>query len=222
MGTTSFMLWKVGLLLLALIEASSATLSPTGVNYEVEALVAIKSDLNDPHNVLENWDSNSVDPVAGGWLLVPPMAMYLLWDCLARACLVSYLLQLETSVTCNLCCFKIAISGPIPATMGIWRSFRHLISPIILSLAVKQQQPYRTLPESLSTVEGRTLVDLSFNNLSGTLPKISARTFKIVGNPLICGVKAENCSAVLPEPLSLPPDALKAQSDSRMKRRHMT
>lgn len=34
MGTTSSMLWKVGLLLLALIEASSATLSPTGVNYE--------------------------------------------------------------------------------------------------------------------------------------------------------------------------------------------
>lgn len=33
--------------------------------------------------------------------------------------------------------------------------------------------------------------------------------FRIVGNPLICGVKAENCSAVLPEPLSLPPDALK-------------
>lgn len=34
MGTTSFMSWKVGLLLLALVAASSATLSPTGVNYE--------------------------------------------------------------------------------------------------------------------------------------------------------------------------------------------
>lgn len=34
----------------------------------VEALVAIKSDLIDPHNVLENWDSNSVDPCS--WRMV--------------------------------------------------------------------------------------------------------------------------------------------------------
>lgn len=83
--------------------------------------------------------------------------------------------------------------------------------------------------------------DLSYNNLSGSLPKISARTFKwanlspvivnafkcmllwclsyklrflytfrVIGNPLICGPKAgNNCSAVFPEPLSLPPDGLK-------------
>ncbi|XP_072091853.1 protein NSP-INTERACTING KINASE 3-like [Arachis hypogaea] len=28
----------------------------------VLALMAIKNELNDPHNVLENWDSNFVDP----------------------------------------------------------------------------------------------------------------------------------------------------------------
>ena len=35
-------------------------------------------------------------------------------------------------------------------------------------------------------------------------------TFRVIGNPLICGPKAgNNCSAVFPEPLSLPPDGLK-------------
>lgn len=40
MGTISIMmLWKVGLLVLVLADASSATLSPTGVNYEGEFLL---------------------------------------------------------------------------------------------------------------------------------------------------------------------------------------
>lgn len=56
-------------LVLCFTTAASATpLSPSGVNYEVEALMAIKNDLNDPHNVLENWDGNSVDPC--GWRMV--------------------------------------------------------------------------------------------------------------------------------------------------------
>jgi hypothetical protein len=33
---------------------------------------------------------------------------------------------------------------------------------------------------------------------------------RIIGNPSICGAKADNnCSAVFPEPLSFPPDAIK-------------
>lgn len=47
--------------------------------------------------------------------------------------------------------------------------------------------------------------DLSFNNLSGSLPKVSARTFKIVGNPLLCEQTSQNnCSEIYPEPLSFP------------------
>lgn len=34
----------------------------------VVALMAIKNDLNDPHNVLENWDINSVDPCS--WRMI--------------------------------------------------------------------------------------------------------------------------------------------------------
>lgn len=59
---------------------------------------------------------------------------------------------------------------------------------------------------------------LSFNSLMFSsvynfcwVPNFFSFSFynRIVGNPLICGLKAENnCSAVLPEPLSFPPDAL--------------
>ena len=34
----------------------------------VVALIAIKTDLNDPYNVLENWDINSVDPCS--WRMI--------------------------------------------------------------------------------------------------------------------------------------------------------
>ena len=34
MEKSGLVLWKVGLLVLVLVEASSATLSPTGINYE--------------------------------------------------------------------------------------------------------------------------------------------------------------------------------------------
>ncbi|KAK9108121.1 hypothetical protein Syun_024132 [Stephania yunnanensis] len=74
-------------------------------------------------------------------------------------------------------------------------------------------------PDSLSKIEGLTLVDLSFNNLSGALPKISARTFKIMGNPLICNSE-NNCSAVSPEPLLFPPDGMRDQSQSGGGRSH--
>lgn len=60
--------WAVALLFLTLLEGSTATLSPSGVNYEVVALMAIKSALVDPYNVLENWDITSVDPCS--WRMV--------------------------------------------------------------------------------------------------------------------------------------------------------
>lgn len=60
-------------------------------------------------------------------------------------------------------------------------------------------------------------MDLSYNNLSGSLPKVSARTFKIVGNPLICGKTSQNKCSVYPEPLSFPPDNGKGYSKSGAK-----
>lgn len=36
--------------------------------YAVQALMGIKGSLHDPHDVLNNWDENSVDPCS--WALV--------------------------------------------------------------------------------------------------------------------------------------------------------
>lgn len=53
------------LLLLPLVQASDSLLSPKGVNYEVAALMSMKSKLRDTEvglHVLDGWDINYVDP----------------------------------------------------------------------------------------------------------------------------------------------------------------
>ncbi|XP_044491399.1 protein NSP-INTERACTING KINASE 3 isoform X1 [Mangifera indica] len=236
----SFMLWRVGFLLVfALMEISSATLSPAGVNYEVVALVAIKSNLRDPYNVLDNWDINSVDPCSWRMITCTPdgfvSALGLPSQSLSGTLSPSIgnLTNLQSVLLQNN-----AISGPIPAALGklgklqtldlsnntfsgeIPDSLGNLVN--LNYLRLNNNSLTGSCPESLSKIEGLTLMDLSYNNLSGSLPKISARTFKVIGNPLICGPKASNnCSAVFPEPLSLPPNGLKDQPDSGMKSHHM-
>jgi hypothetical protein len=44
------------------LSSSSAELTDKGVNFEVVALIGIKSSLTDPHGVLMNWDDTAVDP----------------------------------------------------------------------------------------------------------------------------------------------------------------
>ncbi|PON44860.1 Serine/threonine protein kinase [Parasponia andersonii] len=245
MEKSSFVFWIVGLLVLALVEASSATLSPTGINFEVVALVAIKNNLVDPHNVMDSWDINSVDPCSwrmvtcstDGYVSALGLPSQSLSGTLSPS--IGNLTNLQYLLLQNN-----AISGSIPATVGkleklqtLDLSNNTLTGEIPDSVGNLKNLNYLRLnnnsltgpgPESLSTIEGLTLVyvsanpdvlDLSFNNLSGTLPKISARTFKIEGNPLICGPKiGGNCSAGFPEPLSFGTDAFRAQSGSGAKR----
>ncbi|TXG56256.1 hypothetical protein EZV62_017569 [Acer yangbiense] len=227
----SFMFWRVGFLVLVLIGISSATLSPTGINYEVVALMAIKIALHDPYNVLENWDMNSVDPcswrmitcTSDGYVSALGLPSQSLSGSLSPW--IGNLTNLQSVLLQNN-----AISGPIPATLGKLEKLQTLdlsnnlfSGEIPDSLGALRNLNYLRLnnnsllgpcPDTLSKIEGLTLVDLSYNNLSGSLPKISARTFKVTGNPLICGPKSNNnCSSVFPEPLSLPPNGLKEQYD---------
>nr|GLL34300.1 probable LRR receptor-like serine/threonine-protein kinase At2g23950 [Ipomoea trifida] len=43
------------------------------------------------------------------------------------------------------------------------------------------------IPLSLARASKLAFLDLSYNNFSGPVPKFPARTFNVVGNPLICG-----------------------------------
>ncbi|GAB4839760.1 Protein NSP-INTERACTING KINASE 3 [Ancistrocladus abbreviatus] len=235
MESRDFLLWRVGSVVLTFMLVSSATLSPSGVNYEVVALMAIKNELKDPYNVLENWDSNSVDPCSWRMVTCSPdgyvSALGLPSQSLSGRLSpgIGNLTKLQSVLLQNN-----AISGPIPPEIGKLKKLQTLDlsnnsfdGVIPRSIGELENLNYLRLnnnslsgpfPDSLTKIQGLTLVDLSFNNLSGSLPKISARTFKIIGNPLICGVSLwNNCSVVTPEPLSFSPDALKAQSNSGAK-----
>ncbi|WZZ27941.1 hypothetical protein YC2023_011342 [Brassica napus] len=232
--------WRLGFLVLVWFpDVTTATLSPTGVNYEVTALVAIKSELNDPYNVLENWDVNSVDPCS--WRMVTCTDGYVSALGLPSQSLsgtlsprIGNLSYLQSVLLQNN-----AISGPIPDTIGRLEKLQTLdlsnnsfTGEIPASLGELNNLNYLrlnnnslsgTCPQSLSKIEGLTLVDISYNNLSGSLPKVSARTFKVIGNALICGPKAaaNNCSAVLPEPLTLPQDVPSEQYDLEVSLGHL-
>ncbi|KAL9421493.1 hypothetical protein AB3S75_038954 [Citrus x aurantiifolia] len=239
MEMKSYKFWGVGFLVLALIDICYATLSPAGINYEVVALVAVKNNLHDPYNVLENWDITSVDPCSWRMITCSPdgyvSSLGLPSQSLSGTLSpwIGNLTKLQSVLLQNN-----AISGPIPASLGKLEKLQTLdlsnnkfTGEIPDSLGDLGNLNYLRLnnnsltgscPESLSKIESLTLVDLSYNNLSGSLPKISARTFKVTGNPLICGPKAtNNCTAVFPEPLSLPPNGLKDQSDSGTKSRRV-
>ncbi|XP_010940158.1 protein NSP-INTERACTING KINASE 3 isoform X1 [Elaeis guineensis] len=233
-----FAFWMLGLLLWAWPEMAAATLSPSGINYEVVALMAIKMELNDPYNVLENWDINSVDPCswrmvtcsADGYVSALGMPSQSLSGTLSPG--IGNLTNLQSVLLQNN-----AISGPIPADIGKLEKLQTLDlsnnqfhGGMPSSLGDLKNLNYLRLnnnslsgpcPDSLSNIKGLTLLDLSYNNLSGSLPKIFARTFNVVGNPLICGSNSKNnCSSVSLDPLSYPPHDLKAQSQAGVTRNH--
>ncbi|GMH01583.1 hypothetical protein Nepgr_003422 [Nepenthes gracilis] len=217
------------------MEVSSATLSPSGINYEVVALITVKNELKDPYNILENWDSNSVDPCSWRMVTCSPdgfvsalgLPSQSLSGTLSPA--IGNLTNLQSVLLQNN-----AISGHIPAEIGKLEKLETLdlsnnsfngVIPSSLGdlknlnyLRLNNNSLDGQFPESLTEIQGLTLVDISFNNLSGSLPRISARTFKVIGNPVICGSSSQNnCSLVIPEPLSFPPNALKDRSNSGAK-----
>lgn len=235
MEIKKFLFWKLGLTLLAFIGSSCSTLSPSGVNFEVVALIAIKSDLRDPYNVLENWDANSVDPCSWRMITCSPdgyvsalglpslslsgtispgignltnLQSILLQNNEISGFIPTSIGKLEKLETLDLSNNK--LTNDIPEAVGDLKNLNYL--------RLNNNSLTGLIPGSLSKVEGLTLVDLSYNNLSGSLPKVSARTFKIVGNPLICGQASQNnCSVVYPEPLSFPPVNGKGYSKSEAK-----
>ncbi|MCE3215899.1 Protein NSP-INTERACTING KINASE 2 [Datura stramonium] len=63
------------------------------------------------------------------------------------------------------------------------------------------------VPLELSNMTQLTLLDLSFNNLSGPVPRLLAKTFNLLGNPIICATgKEPECNGTttsMPLPFTL-------------------
>ncbi|CAB4262393.1 unnamed protein product [Prunus armeniaca] len=202
--------------------SASLCLSYEPRNHEVEALISLRLALNDPHGVLNNWDEDSVDPCSWAMITCSPENVVIglgapsqsLSGTLSGA--IGNLTNLRQVLMQNN-----NISGKLPPELGTLPKLQTLdlsnnrFSGFVSdSLGQLNSLQYLRLnnnslsgafPVSLAKIPELAFLDLSYNNLSGPIPKFPARTFNVVGNPLICGSSStEGCSgSATPVPLSL-------------------
>ncbi|XP_059454557.1 probable LRR receptor-like serine/threonine-protein kinase At4g30520 [Corylus avellana] len=200
------------LLLLLLLFSATLCVSYEPRNHEVEALITIRTSLNDPHGVLNNWDEDSVDPCS--WAMITCSPENLVIGLGAPSQSLSGTLSGAVGNLTNLRQVLLQnnnISGKIPPELGTLPRLQTLdlsnnrLSGVIPgSLDQLNSLQYLRLnnnslsgpfPVSLAKISQLAFLDLSYNNLSGPVPKFPARTFNIVGNPLICGSSStQGCS----------------------------
>ncbi|KAG6587794.1 putative LRR receptor-like serine/threonine-protein kinase, partial [Cucurbita argyrosperma subsp. sororia] len=181
-------------------------------NPEVEALIHVKAALNDPHAVLSNWDEDSVDPCSWAMITCSPDNLVIglgapsqslsgtlsgaignltnLRQVLLQNNNISGQIPIELGALPLLQTLDLSenhFSGPIPASFGQLNGLRYL--------RVNNNSLSGPFPVSLAKIPQLAFLDLSFNNLSGPVPVFPARTFNVVGNPMICGTNpTEGCS----------------------------
>ncbi|KAJ7943254.1 NSP-interacting kinase-like protein [Quillaja saponaria] len=200
--------------------SAAALLSPKGVNYEVLALMGIKAALVDPHGVLENWDDTAVDPCS--WAMVTCSADHLVVTLGAPSQNFSGTLSPSIGNLTNLQIVLMQnnnISGPIPSELGRLQKLQTLdLSnnfftgqlPNTLShlkglkyLRLNNNSFSGPIPSTLANMTQLAFLDLSYNNLGRPVPGFHAKTFNIVGNPLICATGNEqDCYGTTQVPLS--------------------
>ncbi|KAG2702594.1 hypothetical protein I3843_06G090800 [Carya illinoinensis] len=215
---------------LCLWTSATGLLSPKGVNYEVLALMGIKDSLEDPHNLLENWDETAVDPCSWTMVTCSPDGLVISLGTPSQ--------NLSGSLSPNIGNLKNLqsvllqnnnISGPIPSEIEKLQKLRTLdLSNNNFTgqlpnnlLHLKNLQYLRlnnnslsgVIPPALANMTQLSFVDLSYNNLSGPVPKLHVKSFNIVGNSLICATGTEkDCFGTT----SLPPSfALNYSSNSQ-------
>ncbi|KAJ4981046.1 hypothetical protein NE237_031883 [Protea cynaroides] len=186
-----------------LVRASDSLLSPKGVNYEVTALMSVKSKLKDTLHVLDGWDINSVDPCTwymvgcspDGFVISLEMPSMGLSGTLSPS--VGNLSHLQTMLLQNN-----LISGPLPVEIGNFKELQTLdlsgnqfVGEIPSSLGFLTRLSYMLLsknkfsgqiPRTVANLTGLLFLDLSFNNLSGPTPKIQAKAYSVAGNRFLC------------------------------------
>ncbi|KAJ6318203.1 hypothetical protein OIU76_013694 [Salix suchowensis] len=193
-------------------------LTAAGVNYEVEALMGIKNSLVDPHNVL-NWDEHAVDPCS--WAMVTCSTDNFVTSLGAPSQRLSGTLSPSIGNLTNLQSLLLQdndISGHIPSELGrlsklktIDLSSNNFSGQIPGALSNLNSLQYLRLnnnsldgaiPASFANMTQLNFLDLSYNDLSAPVPPVHAKTFNIVGNPLICGTE-HGCAGTTPVPQSL-------------------
>ncbi|PSR88221.1 Protein NSP-INTERACTING KINASE 1 like [Actinidia chinensis var. chinensis] len=215
--------------------SSSALLSPKGVNFEVQALMGIKASLEDPHGVLDNWDSDAVDPCS--WTMVTCSADKLVIGLGTPSQNLSGNLSPSIGNLTNLQIVLLQnnnISGSIPTELGrlpklqtldlsnnfftgeIPSSLAHLKS--LQYLRLNNNSLSQAIPLSFANMTQLAFLDLSFNNLSGPVPKFLAKTFNLLGNPMICATGTEqDCNGTAAMQLSYSNNAQNSQPSGRPK-----
>ncbi|KAK8711934.1 hypothetical protein V6N13_147190 [Hibiscus sabdariffa] len=213
-------------------------LSPKGVNYEVQALMAIKEALQDPRGVLDNWDADAVDPCS--WAMVTCSAESLVIGLGSPSQNLSGSLSPSIGNLTNLRIVLLQnnnITGPIPSELGKLSNIQTLdlsdnsfTGEIPTSLGYLRTLQYMRLnnnslsgacPLSLANMTQLTFLDLSYNNLSEPVPRFAAKTFSIVGNPLICPTGAEpECHGMTLMPMSMNLNSTQAAQPSGRPRSH--
>ncbi|XP_054805624.1 protein NSP-INTERACTING KINASE 1-like isoform X1 [Prosopis cineraria] len=201
--------------------SANAVLSPKGVNFEVQALMGIKASLVDPHGVLDTWDGDSVDPCS--WTMVTCSPDNLVVGLGTPSQSLSGTLSPTIGNLTNLQILLLQnnnITGTIPSELGKLSKLQTLDlsnnlfnGEIPSSLGHMSKLQYLRLnnnslsgqcPESLANMTQLAFLDLSYNNLSDPVPRILAKSFSVVGNPLICGVgKEETCHGMTLMPMSM-------------------
>ncbi|XXG55288.1 hypothetical protein AAC387_Pa03g2988 [Persea americana] len=212
--------YSLVVLLFLFSSTASGLLSPKGVNFEVQALMDIKEFLEDPHDILENWDQDSVDPCS--WTMVSCSPENLVIGLGTPSQNLSGTLSPSIGNLTNLQIVLLQnnnISGQIPAEIGKLQKLHTLdLSNNLLTgkipsslgqlnnleyLRLNDNSLSDAIPPALVNITQLAFLDLSYNNLSGPVPSFPARRFSIVGNPLICATgKERDCNGTEPMLLS--------------------
>ncbi|KAL7196700.1 hypothetical protein ACSBR1_036664 [Camellia fascicularis] len=184
--------------------------------------MGIRDSLDDPHGVLENWDVNAVDPCS--WTMVTCSADKLVIGLGTPSQNLSGSLSPSIGNLTNLQIVLLQnnnISGPIPTELGRLPKLQALdlsnnffIGEIPSSLAhLKSLQYLRlnngslsgSIPFLLANMTQLAFLDLSYNNLNAPVPRFLAKTFNLMGNPMICATGTEkDCNGTTAMPLSYP------------------
>ncbi|XP_061359010.1 protein NSP-INTERACTING KINASE 1-like isoform X2 [Gastrolobium bilobum] len=183
--------------------------------------MGIKASLVDPHGILDNWDGDAVDPCSWNMVTCSPENLVISLGIPSQN--LSGTLSPSIGNLTNLHTVVLQdnnITGPIPSEIGKLSKLQSLDlsdnffnGEIPPSLGHLRSLQYLRLnnnsfcgecPESLANMAQLAFLDLSYNNLSGPVPRILAKSFSILGNPLVCATgKESKCPGMTLMPINI-------------------